>query len=194
MNIKLYSALLLTASISLPSVATVDANTATAVIEEIDTDGDGVMDSMDACPGTPMNIVVNERDCPTPLDIIEEPTNDSYAHYFENSSEFRSIGYDRLNHISEFLENYDEGVMLVEGYIGKHENYTGNESLAKDRAEAIKSYVVSNYNIDPERIRTYGCGDTRPIAPDDSLEGREMNQRSYILITSRFPELPHHCR
>ena len=193
-KLKYYSALLLTASISLPSVATVDANTATAVIEEKDTDGDGVMDSMDACPGTPMNTIVDERGCPTPLDIIEEPTIDSYAHYFENSSEFRSIGYDRLNHISEALQRHEEGVMIIEGYIGKHENRAGNENLAKDRAEAIKSYVVSNYNIDPKRIRTYGCGLTAPLATNETLEGREMNQWSYAMVRSGFSKSSYKCR
>lgn len=210
---KIYSILLLVASISLMGCQTTEmvpskidtikkdsqaieitSITTPNEIEEKDSDGDGVMDSIDACPGTPFNIVVDERGCPTPVEIIEEPTDDSYALYFESSSEIKSITYDRLNHISEFLENYDEGVMLVEGHIGKHENYASNDSLAKDRAEAIKSYVVSNYDIDPKRIKAYDCGDTRPIAPNDTLEGREMNQRSHILITSRFPESHYECR
>ena len=210
---KIYSILLLVASISLMGCQTTEmvpskidtikkdsqaieitSITTPNEIEEKDSDGDGVMDSIDACPGTPFNIVVDERGCPTPVEIIEEPTDDSYALYFESSSEIKSITYDRLNHISEFLENYDEGVMLVEGHIGKHENYASNDSLAKDRAEAIKSYVVSNYDIDPKRIRTYGCCLTAPRATNETLEGREMNQWSYAMVRSGFSKSSYKCR
>lgn len=180
--------------LNLPSVAAVEATTATAVIEEIDTDGDGVYDYQDNCADTDMNTVVDAQGCPAPIDCCVEVTNDSYAKYFKNSSKIKSITYDRLDQISIALQKYEDGVMIIEGYIGKHENHEGNESLAKDRAEAIKSYVVLNYNIDPKRIRTYGCGVTRPRATNETLEGREMNQWSYTLITYKFPELPYKCR
>ena len=210
---KIYSILLLVASISLMGCQTTEmvpskidtikkdsqaieitSITTANEIGEKDTDGDGVSDRLDACPGTPINILVDARGCPTEVDIIEKPTTDSFAHYFESSSEIKSITYDRLNHISEFLENYDEGVMLVEGYIGKHENHEGNESLGKDRAEAIKSYVVLNYNIDPKRIRAYGCGLTAPRATNETLEGREMNQWSYAMVRSGFSKSSYKCR
>lgn len=37
--------------------------------EEKDTDGDGVLDYQDACPSTPMNIVVDAQGCPTPVEV-----------------------------------------------------------------------------------------------------------------------------
>lgn len=210
---KIYSILLLVASISLMGCQTTEmvpskidtikkdsqaieitSITTANEIGEKDTDGDGVSDRLDACPGTPINILVDARGCPTEVDIIEKPTTDSFAHYFENSSEIKSIAYDRLDQISVALQKYEDGVMIIEGYIGKHENHEGNESLGKDRAEAIKSYVILNYNIDPKRIRTYGCGDTRPIAPNDTLEDREMNKWSYATIKSGFSESPYKCR
>ena len=163
---KIYSVLLLAASISLMGCQTTEmvpskintikkdsqaieitSITTANEIGEKDTDGDGVSDRLDACPGTPNNILVDARGCPTEVDIIEEPTTDSFAHYFENSSEIKSIAYDRLDQISVALQKYEDGVMIIEGYIGKHENHEGNESLGKDRAEAIKSYVILNYNI-----------------------------------------------
>lgn len=203
-NLKCYSALLLTVSLSLMGCQTTEIIppktvpysekivAATSIIK--DSDGDGVLDNIDACPGTPNNIVVDAQGCPSPLDIIEEPTNDSYAKYFENSSEIKSITYDRLDQISVALQEYENGVMIIEGYIGKHENHESNESLGKDRAEAIKSYVVLNYNIDPKRIRTYDCGLTAPRAINETLEGREMNQWSYTMVRSGFSKSSYKCR
>lgn len=213
MNTKLYSALLLVTSISLsgcqtpkimpPETETIKIMAQTSEIadkkamseaEKRDSDGDGVVDYQDACPGTPNNTVVDARGCSSPLDIIEEPTDDSYALYFENSSEIKSITYDRLDQISKALQRHEEGVMLIEGYIGKHESNKDNESLAKDRAEAIKSYVVLTYNINSERIRTYGCGLTALRATNETLEGREMNQWSYAMVRSEFSKSPYKCR
>ena len=210
---KIYSVLLLAASISLMGCQTTEmvpskintikkdsqaieitSITTANEIGEKDTDGDGVSDRLDACPGTPNNILVDARGCPTEVDIIEEPTTDSFAHYFENSSEIKSIAYDRLDQISVALQKYEDGVMIIEGYIGKHENHEGNESLGKDRAEAIKSYVILNYNIDPKRIRAYGCGLTAPRATNETLEGREMNQWSYAMVRSGFSKSSYKCR
>ena len=47
---------------------------APAVIEDIvvDSDGDGVPDHLDACPGTPVNTVVDPRGCPVQVNLVEE--------------------------------------------------------------------------------------------------------------------------
>src|SRR5699024_9869494 len=50
----------------------VDTAPVVVVESDLDSDGDGVPDSIDACPGTPMNVVVDERGCPVPVDITDE--------------------------------------------------------------------------------------------------------------------------
>ena len=50
-------------------------NTPVIVVEpqtDLDSDGDGVADSMDACPNTPMNKVVDERGCPVEVVVSDE--------------------------------------------------------------------------------------------------------------------------
>jgi outer membrane protein OmpA-like peptidoglycan-associated protein len=48
--------------------------------------------------------------------------------------------------------------------------------LSKKRAEAVKAYLVSQ-GIDATRFITQYYGETKPIAPNDTPEGRQKNRR-----------------
>lgn len=196
MNLKCYCALLLSASVSLSGCQAIEIIppkkvphsekivAATSIIE--DSDGDGVLDNMDACLGTPINMVVDARGCPTPVYIIEEaPLNDFRVFYPENSSEPINFDYKEINRLAELMQEHDKAVMKIQGHIGKHENHEGNETLAIGRADFIKSYVVTNYSIDPVRIITYDYRDDWPIASNDNIKDRKKNQRAYVLVVFR---------
>jgi outer membrane protein OmpA-like peptidoglycan-associated protein len=48
--------------------------------------------------------------------------------------------------------------------------------LSKKRAEAVKAYLVSQ-GIDATRLITQYFGETKPIASNDTPEGRQKNRR-----------------
>ena len=50
--------------------------------------------------------------------------------------------------------------------------------LGRDRAQIIKTALVKR-NIATDKIYTFDCADSMPIAPNDTEEGRSMNQRIY---------------
>ena len=208
---KLYSVLLLTVSIGLIGCQTTErltpkidmiekdsqaiaSKTTPDKIEEKDSDGDGVLDSRDACPGTPINLVVDARGCPTEVELIEEVMNDFRAFYPESSSEPINFDHREINRLAELMQEYDDSMMKIEGHISKYEGREGNKALAKDRAEFIKNYVVLNYDIDPVRILTCDYSYERPIASNDSLEGREMNQRAYLILIGGAVGILDSCR
>jgi OmpA-OmpF porin, OOP family len=51
-----------------------------------------------------------------------------------------------------------------------------NKRLSQKRADAVRAYLVSK-GIDASRIDTIGYGDERPIAPNDTDQGRQKNRR-----------------
>lgn len=204
MTTKLYSALLLTVSISLAGCQSIEIipPKTTPYAEKIvvatpsikDSDGDGVLDDFDQCPGTLINIEVDESGCPTQEYIIEEYINEFRAFYLENSSEPTNFDYTEINRLAELMQEYDKAIMLVEGHISKIENQYGYETLARNRAEFVKNYVVSNHSIDPVRIVICPYSDDMPIATNDSLEGRAMNQRVYAHFRGGYINLPNNCQ
>jgi outer membrane protein OmpA-like peptidoglycan-associated protein len=71
--------------------------------------------------------------------------------------------------------------------IGNTDN-TGNEEknriLSEARAKAVAEYLTSK-NIDKSRIKYTGYGSSKPIASNDTEEGKQQNRRVEFIISSR---------
>lgn len=151
----------------------------------LDSDGDGVPDDIDECPGTPANVMIDEKGCPPSLLFDENFLKmEVRVYYNKNSSEISSQYYEALDQANNQLQKHLDSVMFIEGHIAKREDNLNNQRLASNRAESVKNYLILKYQIDSSRIKTYDCGGDRPLALDDTIEGSEFNQRVYTLITN----------
>ncbi len=191
---KIYSVLLLVASISLMGCQTTEIippktipqyeSIRTMQADILDSDDDGVPDDMDQCPATPWNVVIDERGCPHSLLFGEnEFMMEARAYYAENSSEINSEYYEQLDNAGKKMQDHLDAVMRVEGHISKREETSANQTLSRYRVEGIKNYMIIKHNIDPDRIKTVYYGSERPIATNDA-ENSWLNQRVYALISN----------
>ena len=57
-----------------------------------------------------------------------------------------------------------------------------NQALSERRAGAVKDYLVRK-GVDAGRIRTYAYGESQPVAPNTTPEGRALNRRAEIRTT-----------
>lgn len=64
-----------------------------------------------------------------------------------------------------------------------------NEKLSDDRAHSVRQYII-DHGIAPDRLTAKGFGDTRPIASNDTKEGRAKNRRVELHITSQPAAVP----
>ena len=154
------------------------------VESDLDSDGDGVPDSIDACPGTPMNVVVDERGCPVPVDITDELKMELRVFFDNDKSAIKNQYKPEIAKVAEKMREYPNSTARVEGHASK----TGpsaryNQRLSEARAVAVKSMLTNEFGIAPNRISTVGYGYDQPIAPNDTEEGRAMNRRVYAIIT-----------
>ena len=60
-----------------------------------------------------------------------------------------------------------------------------NRKLSLKRAEAVKKYLLADFNISPERISVSGMGEDSPIAPNITAGGRAQNRRVEVINTSK---------
>ena len=56
-----------------------------------------------------------------------------------------------------------------------------NNTLSENRAKSVMEYIVSQ-GIDPARIVSHGYGETKPVAPNDTPENRQLNRRVEFTI------------
>ena len=160
-------------------------NTPVVIVEsDLDSDGDGVADSIDACPGTPMNVVVDERGCPVPVDITDELKMELRVFFDNDKSAIKAQYQPEIAKVAEKMREYPNSMARVEGHASK----TGpsaayNQRLSEARAVAVKSMLTNEFGIAPNRLSTVGYGYDNPIAPNDTEEGRAMNRRVYAIIT-----------
>ena len=162
----------------------VTAPVVVVVESDLDSDGDGVPDSIDACPGTPMNVVVDERGCPVQVDI-EDTLKMELRVFFDNDKSIIKNQYKpEIAKVAEKMREYPNSVASIEGHASK----TGpsaayNQRLSEARAVAVKSMLTNEFGIAPNRLSTVGYGYDRPIADNNTEEGRAMNRRVFAIIT-----------
>jgi len=173
-------------TVAVPPVVEPDVYVPPVVVveEDVDSDGDGVVDSLDACPGTPMNVVVDERGCPIPVDITDELKMELRVFFDNDKSNIKAQYQPEIAKVAEKMREYPNSTARIEGHASK----TGpsaryNQRLSEARAVAVKSMLTNEFGVAPNRLSTVGYGYDRPIADNDTEEGRAMNRRVYAIIT-----------
>jgi OOP family OmpA-OmpF porin len=148
-----------------------------------DSDGDGVADQFDKCPGTAAGSVVDGSGC-----VIVFPKPDSSAlagqapataysniQFEFDSSVLRTSSYPVLDATSADLRSTGKKVE-IDGFASSEGTAAHNLSLSKDRANSVKTYLV-NSGVDAKKVKIKGYGETMPIADNSTEEGRVLNRR-----------------
>ena len=145
-----------------------------------DSDGDGVTDDKDQCPNTPRGTRVDEKGCP--VAVTEAVTFNLVVEFAFNSAVINDIGVQELFKAIRFLREHPGTVAEIEGHTDSVGGDDYNQGLSERRAGAIKTAIV-NSGIDASRLSTVGYGESRPVATNDTDEGRQQNRR--VVITAR---------
>ena len=166
-----------------------------------DSDGDGVADKLDKCPGTEAGIKVDGSGCPLDVDAdgIPDskdacPTVKGTAEYngcpapmgnvamgnviqFEfDSSVLRTDAYPILDKISSDLRANSSSRVHLHGHASSEGTTEYNMTLSRDRANSVKTYLV-NSGVAASRVSTTAYGESQPVASNATESGRIANRR-----------------
>ncbi|RMG63958.1 MAG: hypothetical protein D6715_10475 [Calditrichaeota bacterium] len=92
-----------------------------------------------------------------------------------------------LTKVQEAIRTFPNCTVTIEGHTDSHGSDAANLRLSQERAEAVKAYLLANMGLEPSRINAVGFGESRPIASNETPEGRAKNRRIDIVI---HPEIP----
>ena len=88
----------------------------------------------------------------------------------------RPESFPRLDSVVEYMMYKKSARIEIAGHTDNVGNPKANKTLSEKRAQACRDYLISK-GIDGSRIEAVGYGDERPIAPNDTEAGRQLNRR-----------------
>lgn len=138
-----------------------------------DDDGDGVPNSRDQCPGTPMGTEVDARGCPIEK---QAPIVLKGVTFEFDSARLTRQAEGRLDNVAQALQSSESMRVRVSGHTDSVGSDTYNQTLSQNRADSVKRYLVGA-GIDGARLTTRGYGESRPVASNETAAGRAQNRR-----------------
>jgi OOP family OmpA-OmpF porin len=93
--------------------------------------------------------------------------------------------HDNIKKVADFMQQYPDTNVVIEGHtdnVDVFHNPANNIKLSQDRADSVRQYLIDNFSIDASRISAVGHGANRPIADNDTEEGRQKNRRIEAVI------------
>jgi OmpA-OmpF porin, OOP family len=88
----------------------------------------------------------------------------------------RPDSYARLDSMVEYMTHKKSARIEISGHTDNAGKKAVNKKLSQQRADAVRDYLISK-GIEKDRIKAVGYGDEKPIAPNDTSEGRQKNRR-----------------
>jgi outer membrane protein OmpA-like peptidoglycan-associated protein len=98
--------------------------------------------------------------------------------YFDTGSDrIRPESTPTLKEIAAMLTEHPDLKLLIEGHTDNVGAATANQTLSEKRAAAVRQVLIDSFGVDADRLTTKGLGATKPVAPNDTPEGRQNNRR-----------------
>lgn len=94
-------------------------------------------------------------------------------------SSLRPESFKELNELAEFLLHKKNIEIEIAGHTDDVGDDAANLKLSQDRADAVKAYLVKK-GVKAERVVAKGYGETKPIAPNTTPEGKQKNRRTEV--------------
>lgn len=152
----------------------VDKGTSVGV-QVLDSDGDGVPDDRDRCPDTAPGVRVDADGCDLP--VVQVASVKLMVNFGFDSTEVEERYFTDLAELADFLKRFEDLDVDVEGHTDSTGPEEYNQGLSQRRAQAVVDLLVNEYGIAAERLQAKGYGESRPVATNDTEEGRAQNRR-----------------
>ena len=108
--------------------------------------------------------------------------------FASNSDVIPSASYAEIDKLGTLLSwpQYADYRVQLEGHTDSQGSARKNQTLSEKRVQNIKTYLVQHFHLTPERILAVGYGSTKPIASNDTPEGRSQNRRVEVVNLGRM--------
>lgn len=141
---------------------------------ELDSDNDGVVDSLDKCPNTISEAIVDQNGCAVVVDLK--------INFDINSSIIQEQYKARIKKFADYLNSNPKLKATIEGHTDAVGTEKYNQWLSERRANSAAK-ALESYDVDSSKLSTVGFGETQPITTNKTKEGRAENRRIQAVIS-----------
>lgn len=141
----------------------------------LDSDADGVPDSIDQCPNTPKGDRVDAVGC-----TIKDEIKLERVHFATDRWDPLPDSIATLDYGVATLKRYPEMIIEVRGHTDSTGSKQHNQVLSQRRAESVMQYLKEHGVTNP--LTAKGYGEELPIASNATVEGRQQNRRVALRI------------
>lgn len=147
------------------------------------TAGNSVKDTTVA--SSPIAEKITPDDIPSSMVVEETPAGLRLSvrdiRFKADSAEILQDEVSRLDSIAEVLRLAPNSHFLIEGHSASVGNVSGEQQISEERARSIAS-LLSERGIPPEHFICRGYGSEKPVAPNNTPQGKAQNRRVEITI------------
>jgi OmpA-OmpF porin, OOP family len=149
----------------------------------VDTDGDGVDDEHDRCPGTPAGLRADAQGC-----VIENQKVELAGVTFEfNQARLTPNAMAVLDLISRGLVGQPDMRFEIAGHTDSVGKAAANQNLSERRANSVRTYLISK-GVSPEHLTAVGYGESQLLVdPETTPQDGERNRRVELRVLSAGP-------
>jgi cytochrome c oxidase subunit II len=107
-----------------------------------------------------------------------------HVHFGTGGAKLTELSRYQLDNLADALGKHPQMAIEISGHTDNTGEPEGNLALSQERAKAVQDYLVGK-GIAESRLRTAGYGQTRPVASNDTEDGRAQNRRIEFRITAQ---------
>jgi OOP family OmpA-OmpF porin len=152
-----------------------------------DSDRDGVYDGIDRCPGTVSGVPVDSMGCPVVKPSGETARYKLVLEFDSDSSSVKPIYYIQFKNRVEEIKKANPYLEVLRVEVKGHSDRTGKEAynfaLSERRAQAVRTFIFSQFGVDPGIIKVQAFGEKSPVASNRTRSGRQKNRRVEVYVT-----------
>ncbi len=136
-------------------------------------------------PPPPPPPVPQAPEPPPPPPVKEKITISLNIEFDTAKAVIKKKYHDNIKKVADFMQKYPETRVVIEGHtdnVDRFNNPENNIKLSQARADSVRQYLIDKFGIDAARITAVGYGPNRPLADNNTKEGRQKNRRVEAII------------
>ena len=106
------------------------------------------------------------------------------VHFATGKSTILPESFNLLQQVVDAIIKNNVKRVKVEGHTDNRGVKAANQTLSEDRARSVMEYLIAQ-GLDKVRLESVGYGDSKPIAPNLTARGRELNRRVEFIVLEK---------